>query len=59
MLAVLRRSWLPLLVVVLGGAGIAVINTAVKRLVSRSRPPQLTAVLDEVSAPPIAYPERF
>jgi membrane-associated phospholipid phosphatase len=46
-LAVLRRSWLPLLVVVLGGAGIAVINTTVKRLVSRSRPPQLTAVLGE------------
>lgn len=46
-LAVLRRSWLPLLIAVLGGAGIAVINTAVKRLVSRSRPPQLTAVLGE------------
>ncbi|MCA1836352.1 MAG: phosphatase PAP2 family protein [Actinobacteria bacterium] len=46
-LAVLRRSWLPLLIAVLGGAGIAVINTTVKRLVSRSRPPQLTAVLGE------------
>lgn len=46
-LAVVRRSWLPLLVIVLGGAGIAVINTAVKRLVSRTRPPQLTAVLGE------------
>jgi len=46
-LAVLRRSWLPLLVIVLGGAGIALINTAVKRLVSRTRPPQLTAVLGE------------
>jgi membrane-associated phospholipid phosphatase len=46
-LAVLRRSWLPLLIVVLGGAGIAVINTVVKRVVSRSRPPQLTAVLGE------------
>jgi len=46
-LAVLRRSWLPLLVIVLGGAGIAVINTVVKRLVSRTRPPQLTAVLGE------------
>jgi aryl-alcohol dehydrogenase-like predicted oxidoreductase len=22
-------------------------------------PPQITAVLDEVSAPPVAYPERF
>lgn len=47
LLAWLRRSWLPLLVVMLGGAGIALINTAVKRLVGRSRPPQFTAVLGE------------
>jgi undecaprenyl-diphosphatase len=49
LLAWLRRSWLPLLIIVLGGAGIAVINTTVKRMVSRSRPPQLTAVLGEHS----------
>ncbi|HKS50272.1 MAG TPA: phosphatase PAP2 family protein [Pseudonocardiaceae bacterium] len=47
LLAWLRRSWLPLLIIVLGGTGIAVINTTVKRMVSRSRPPQLTAVLGE------------
>jgi undecaprenyl-diphosphatase len=46
-LAALRRSWLPLLIILLGGAGIAVINTAVKRLVGRTRPPQLTAVVGE------------
>jgi membrane-associated phospholipid phosphatase len=44
-LAWLRRSWLPLLIIILGGAGIAVINTAVKSLVSRTRPPLITAVL--------------
>lgn len=42
-----RRSWLPLLILVLGGAGIAVINTAVKHLVGRNRPPRVTAVLGE------------
>ncbi|MGH3767109.1 MAG: phosphatase PAP2 family protein [Pseudonocardiaceae bacterium] len=46
-LAWLRRSWLPLLTMLLGGAGIAAINTAVKNLVSRSRPPQSTAVVGE------------
>lgn len=46
-LAWLRRSWLPLLVIILGGAGIAAINTVVKRVVSRTRPPQMTAVLGE------------
>ncbi len=44
-MAWLRRSWLPLVIIILGGAGIAVINTTVKELVSRSRPPQNTAVL--------------
>jgi membrane-associated phospholipid phosphatase len=43
----LRRSWLPLLVMILGGAGIAVINTVLKRLVSRHRPPPVTAVVGE------------
>ncbi|HET9117741.1 MAG TPA: phosphatase PAP2 family protein, partial [Pseudonocardiaceae bacterium] len=43
-LAWLRRSWLPLLIIVLGGVGIALINTAVKSAVSRSRPPLITAV---------------
>jgi undecaprenyl-diphosphatase len=42
-----RRSWLPLLILILGGAGIAVINTAVKHLVGRGRPPRVTAVLGE------------
>ncbi|MDQ3764315.1 MAG: phosphatase PAP2 family protein [Actinomycetota bacterium] len=46
-LAWIRRSWLPLLVVVLGAAGIGLINMAVKRLVSRKRPPLATAVLGE------------
>jgi undecaprenyl-diphosphatase len=46
-LAALRRSWLPLMVILLGGAGIAVINTAVKRLVGRTRPPQLIAAVGE------------
>jgi membrane-associated phospholipid phosphatase len=44
-LAWLRRSWLPLLIIILGGGGIAVINTVVKRSVSRTRPPEITAVL--------------
>jgi membrane-associated phospholipid phosphatase len=44
-LAWLRRSWLPLLIIILGGAGITVINTAVKSAVSRTRPPLITAVL--------------
>jgi membrane-associated phospholipid phosphatase len=46
-LAWIRRSWLPPLVLVLGAGGIGVINTAVKHLVSRSRPPLATAVIDE------------
>jgi undecaprenyl-diphosphatase len=46
-LAWIRRSWLPLLVIVLGASGIGIINMAVKRLVSRSRPPLVTAVLGE------------
>jgi membrane-associated phospholipid phosphatase len=48
-LGVLRRSWLPLLVLVLAGAGIGLINMTVKRLVSRSRPPEELAVLGEHS----------
>jgi membrane-associated phospholipid phosphatase len=44
-LAWLRRSWLPLLIIILGGAGIAVINSVVKSSVSRTRPPLITAVL--------------
>jgi undecaprenyl-diphosphatase len=43
----LRRTWLPLLVLILGGGGIGVINTAVKHLVSRNRPPLVTAVIGE------------
>ncbi|MGH3777476.1 MAG: phosphatase PAP2 family protein [Pseudonocardiaceae bacterium] len=46
-LAWFRRSWLPLLVFALGAAGIGVINMAVKKLVSRDRPPLVTAVLGE------------
>jgi membrane-associated phospholipid phosphatase len=40
-----RRSWLPLLVLMLSAGGIGVINTAVKDLVSRSRPPLATTVI--------------
>jgi undecaprenyl-diphosphatase len=47
LLAWWRHSWLPLLVIVLGGAGIAAINTTIKHVVGRSRPPQVTAVLGE------------
>jgi undecaprenyl-diphosphatase len=43
-LAVPRRSWLPLLVLVLAGAGIGLINMSVKLLVSRSRPSNELAV---------------
>ncbi|HET9256621.1 MAG TPA: phosphatase PAP2 family protein [Pseudonocardiaceae bacterium] len=43
----LRRSWLPLLVVMLGDAGIALLNTALKHLVGRRRPPPITAVVGE------------
>jgi membrane-associated phospholipid phosphatase len=43
----LRRSWLPLLIMILGGAGIAVINTVLKGLVGRRRPPPITAVVGE------------
>ncbi|MGH3798761.1 MAG: phosphatase PAP2 family protein [Pseudonocardiaceae bacterium] len=46
-LAWTRRSWLPLLVVGLGAAGIGMINLTVKWLVSRSRPSQAIAVLGE------------
>jgi membrane-associated phospholipid phosphatase len=47
LLAWWRHSWLPLLVIVLGGAGIAAINTTIKHVVGRNRPPQVTAVLGE------------
>lgn len=46
-LALLWRSWLPLLVVALGWGGIVMINTVVKDLVGRDRPPSATAVLGE------------
>lgn len=46
-LAWMRRSWLPLLVLVLAAGGIGMINTTVKQLVSRSRPPATAAVLGE------------
>lgn len=46
-LAVLRRSWLPLLILVLAAGGIGLINMTVKLLVSRSRPPAELAVLGE------------
>ncbi|MGH3825499.1 MAG: phosphatase PAP2 family protein [Pseudonocardiaceae bacterium] len=46
-LAVLRRSWLPLLVLVVAAGGIGLINMVVKLLVSRSRPPEEVAVLGE------------
>ncbi len=46
-LAWMRRSWLPLLVLVLAAGGIGVINTSVKLLVGRSRPPAAAAVLGE------------
>jgi membrane-associated phospholipid phosphatase len=46
-LARIRRSGLPLLVLLLAGGGIAVINTVVKHLVSRSRPPATGAVIGE------------
>lgn len=48
-LAVLRRSWLPLLVLVLAASGIGLINMTVKLLVSRSRPPEALAVVGEES----------
>jgi membrane-associated phospholipid phosphatase len=43
----IRRSWLPLVVMVLGAGGIGLINMAVKRLVSRDRPSLSTAVVGE------------
>jgi membrane-associated phospholipid phosphatase len=43
----MRRSWLPLLVLVFAAGGIALINTVVKQLVSRGRPPVASAVLGE------------
>ncbi len=43
----IRRSWLPLVVMVLGAGGIGLINMTVKRLVSRDRPPLVTAVVGE------------
>jgi undecaprenyl-diphosphatase len=46
-LAWIRRSALPLLVLALGAGGIGVLNMVVKRLVSRSRPPVSSAVLGE------------
>ncbi|MGH3870814.1 MAG: phosphatase PAP2 family protein [Pseudonocardiaceae bacterium] len=46
-LACTRRSWLPLLIVGLGAAGIGMINLTVKWLVSRHRPPRAIAVLGE------------
>ncbi|MGH3697585.1 MAG: phosphatase PAP2 family protein [Pseudonocardiaceae bacterium] len=46
-LAWIRRSWLPLLVLVLAAVGIGVINKTVKLLVGRSRPPAAAAVLGE------------
>lgn len=46
-LAWFRRSWQPLLVVVLGAGGIGVISTVIKNLVGRNRPPQATAALSE------------
>lgn len=42
-----RRSWLPLLALGLGVAGIGVINLTVKWVVSRGRPPVAMAVLGE------------
>ncbi|MGH4008248.1 MAG: phosphatase PAP2 family protein [Pseudonocardiaceae bacterium] len=44
-LALVRRSWLPLLVFALGAGGIGVINMTVKQLVSRDRPSLANAVL--------------
>jgi membrane-associated phospholipid phosphatase len=44
-LAWVRRSWLPLVVLLLGASGIGAINTAVKHLVSRTRPPPADAVI--------------
>jgi undecaprenyl-diphosphatase len=46
-LAWLRRSWLPLLVLALAAGGIAVINKVVKQLVSRARPTATAAVVGE------------
>ena len=46
-LAWFRRSWQPLLVMVLGAGGIGVIGTVIKDLVARSRPPQAVAALSE------------
>ncbi len=46
-LAWIRRSWLPLLVLVLAAGGIGVINKTVKLLVGRSRPPAAAAVFGE------------
>src|SRR5262245_35715352 len=46
-LALARRSWLPPLVLMVAGSGIGLINMTVKRLVSRSRPPETIAVLGE------------
>lgn len=43
----IRRSWLPLGLMGLGAGGIGLINMTVKRLVSRERPPLVTAVLGE------------
>ena len=46
-LARIQRSWLPLIVMVLGAGGIGLINMTVKRLVGRDRPPLAMAVLGE------------
>lgn len=46
-LARIRRSWVPLLVLALGAGGIGVLNMGVKHLVSRSRPPVSSAALGE------------
>ncbi|MGH4000333.1 MAG: phosphatase PAP2 family protein [Pseudonocardiaceae bacterium] len=42
-----RRSWLPLMAIGFGAAGIGAINLTVKWVVSRSRPPKVIAVLGE------------